>query len=599
MNEKRLRGMAWLAALTISLSLLAIAAFLLDFRYAGNDDTAILRSFMGYETGVPAHFNLFIHGLLAWPLHWLGLAFPQVAWFSVLQIALLVFACTLIGKSIIQCFLKHGHSFWLGTLFALLFLVCFGLPNMVHITFTVTAAVLGAAAVLQIFSIRFEHASDGEIVRGMLLALLPVVLAYALRQVTLLPILAFCGLSVAMVSVFHFGFGKHKKRPLKPILTSVLLIVLALGGLMGARQLEIKGNHAEPFLAWQDANAGIMDYYTLNGIPNEELEKVGWSENTRNLAAGWFFLEPQISSEAFQQLDAYQRQQFAAPLQVECQRAWHTIKNLKKSDVITMRSLSLVFFVLIFCAISLLFRRGQRLSLLSALLLACALFGVMVFYLAFEGRLPLRAFLMPFLPFAAMLMAFLPHCLPLRFAQLQSVWQAKAAANSTARAPRAFALLFCVFTLLCCAQTAYYLRGILPSLSKKPELALELGSPTADLDEYALANPDVLFIFDGSLAIDTRLFPDVSAGIPHNVTFWGGWPMRSADSIEQFAKFGIDLLNFPADTFLREDVCLASGVLDPPPTLIMNYIAENISADVDYSIYDEYGNIHFFQFYVQ
>ena len=117
------------------------------------------------------------------------------------------------------------------------------------------------------------------------------------------------------------------------------------------------------------------------------------------------------------------------------------------------------------------------------------------------------------------------------------------------------------------------------------------------LDEYALYNPDMLFIYDDTLAIDTRLFPDVSEGIPHNVAFWGGWGMRSPENVEQFAAFDIDILNFDPEIFLRDDVCLATGVVDPPPQLILDYLHEKVSPDVDYMIYGEDSSVYFFQFY--
>ena len=87
---KRRRGVVcWLAGLGMTAAMFAFIFLVLDPQYAVNDDSGILRSFMGYETGVPAHFHIYLHGLLAWPLHWLGLAAPGVAWFSWMQLAFL------------------------------------------------------------------------------------------------------------------------------------------------------------------------------------------------------------------------------------------------------------------------------------------------------------------------------------------------------------------------------------------------------------------------------------------------------------------------------------------------------------------------------
>ena len=65
--RNRNRRLAWLIGLLLTVGLFLFIAFCLDWRYNQNDDIGILRSFMGYETGEPAHFHIYIHGLLAWP----------------------------------------------------------------------------------------------------------------------------------------------------------------------------------------------------------------------------------------------------------------------------------------------------------------------------------------------------------------------------------------------------------------------------------------------------------------------------------------------------------------------------------------------------
>ena len=49
--------------------------------------------------------------------------------------------------------------------------------------------------------------------------------------------------------------------------------------------------------------------------------------------------------------------------------------------------------------------------------------------------------------------------------------------------------------------------------------------------------------------------------------------------------------------WLREDICLASAVLDPPPRLMLSYLQEQVDSEVDYNLYGEDGGVYFFQFY--
>lgn len=579
MTRERYRRLSWAIAMAMTLAIFLAVFLKLDFRYAQNDDAGILRSFMGYETGKPAHFHIYIHGLLAWPLYALALAFPGVAWFSVLQIALLCFADVLIAKSIMQCFVKHDQPFWLGALFAAMFLTAFALSACAHITFTLTSALLGAAAVLQMFSVDYERASDGAVVRGLLLALAPALLAYALRQITALPVLAFCGLGFAMIAAERFGFGKARRRALKPMLVSLLAVVLAMGGMAGVRAWEIASNDAGDYLAWQDATAEILDYQGTQNLTPEALADVGWSENTRLLVNDWFFLDPDISTEAFETLAAYQRGQEPAQPGARLSGALGVLGGFARTETDAMRSAMLLLLVMALCVFGAVTRKGRTARLLTALGVTLTLLAAMLLYLALEGRLPTRAVMTALLPAAGLLFALLPACLP--------------KPDGGRRLRSALAVL----TALCVAQTVYYAAGAVPGLLRN-EAAAEIGEPVADLDEYALSEPDMLFIHDSTLAIDTRLFPDTSEGIPHNVTYWGGWGLGSRESIEQFANFGIDLADFPAETFLREDVCLASGVIDPPPEKLLAYLREKVDPSVDYTIYSEYGNVHFFQFYL-
>ena len=79
-----------------------------SFYYTGSDDSPILQAFMGYEGGVPATFHLYTHTVLAWLLWALARVFPGIAWFSVLQVALLWLSAVLLVKSPAQLSRRHG-----------------------------------------------------------------------------------------------------------------------------------------------------------------------------------------------------------------------------------------------------------------------------------------------------------------------------------------------------------------------------------------------------------------------------------------------------------------------------------------------------------
>ena len=293
--RNRSRRLCWLIALGITAAMFLLIALRLDWRYCQNDDIAILRSFMGYETGEPASFHIFIHGLLAWPMYWLALAFPTVAWFSVFQIALLCLSVWMCAKGLMQCFVNAGRPLWLGTAAAVAF-SCLCLEVCTRITFTQTAAMLGAAAVMQILSIDKEQASPRQAALGIVAALPPVAFAYALRKEALWPILAFAGL--ALLVSWLLGSGENRRARSRAMLLAGAVCLVVIAGLMGWRTAEVSASGQEDYLAWQEARSQLLDYYALSEVPKDAFEAVGWTDGTVQRANAYFFLDTDISTES-------------------------------------------------------------------------------------------------------------------------------------------------------------------------------------------------------------------------------------------------------------------------------------------------------------
>lgn len=71
-----------------------------------------------------------------------------------------------------------------------------------HVTFTVTAAVLGAAAVAQLCSIAAgKRYTNGQIFRSLLLALALTALCGGLRLICVLPVALFCALALVPLAM--------------------------------------------------------------------------------------------------------------------------------------------------------------------------------------------------------------------------------------------------------------------------------------------------------------------------------------------------------------------------------------------------------------
>ena len=567
MTHSRKRALCWLYAALMTAAMMLYVLLCTEVSYAMNDDAGILRAFLGYESGVPASFHIYIHGLLAWPLRALSTAFPGLPWFSYAQLALLALACLVIAKSLMQCFVKHEKALWAGAVLAGVVLAALCMKYVIRLTFTQTSALLGAAAVLQICSI--EHDRGGaKVVLGMAGALVLVAFSYALRQITALPVLAFCGL--AWLIALWEAYGKKQGRSIRPMLLSLVMVAVVMLGLVGVRELEIRQSDAQGYLAWQEANTDVIDFYGLSSVPDEAFDLVGWDESTRAMAKKWCFLDSDLSSEAFltltEYMDTHDQRTFADRVK-EAGDTFAGVVRGNADDMLCLLPALIVGLCTLIFAVA-----HRRWTVVFGIAAAVCGSAVMLFYLAYGGRLPLRALLMVALPASALFFGLLPAALPKK-AQLPLV--------------------------VCCAAIAVWCVAVfLPGMLPDEEADLELGNAMGDLEEYALSEPESLFIYDDTLVgADVRAFPDYSEGVPHNITFWGGWGLRSPENKQLFERFGIDLDHFEPETLLRDDVFIASGRVDPPPMLILNWLHEKVGENIDWEIWSEYGNVYIFHFY--
>ena len=566
MTHVQKRGLCWLIAAVMTAALMVFVLLCTDVTFTANDDSSIMRALMGYESGEPARVHLFIHGLIAQPLALLGTWFPGLPWFTYAQLALLAVSCMVIAKSIMQSFVKHGRSLAWGAVTAAAFLIALCMKYVTLLTFTQTAAMLGAAAVAQMLSIEHDRGAK-PVILGMTGALALVCFSYALRQNALLPMLGFCGLVFAA----QLWECAEKKIPLRPMFISLAVIALALGGMAGFRWLELSQPEMQDYLAWQEANTEIMDYTGIRNIPQEGFDAVGWDENDLAMAERWCFLSPEISTEAFETLTGYVHEADNAAFGQKLEKAWLLFKQTAMENRLDLLCLGIALLAAALCVIFAVRKPRLLLTVLGGFVLA----ALMIVYLAWEGRLPLRALLIAALPFAVLSFALLPACLP--------------------KAPRAVpAVCLALISALCVWGAAAYVPGLLID----EEEQWNSGNALTDLEEYAVYEPESLFLYDMSLTVtDMRAFPPFPDGVPHNVSFWGGWPLRSPQSIQQFANYGIDLMNFQPEDLLRDNVYVASATIDPPPTVLLDWLRAEVSPDIECELYSEYGYVYIFQFY--
>jgi len=561
----------WLAGILAATLLFGLLAIYAGFQYSGSDDTPILRSFMGYEGGAPAYFHPYTHTALAWLLYGLALLFPGVAWFSILQLLLLWFSCVVLMKSMTQITLNHGLPLLVGVLGGAVFLAVYTLYIACKISYTTTGALVGASAVAQLMSINWR---ESRVLRGMLLSIALLLCCYCLRQINVLPSMAFWLLALALVIV------KYPQRA-KPALLGLLIGALSFGLLAGARAVEIKTLDQENFLQWQKARTRLFDYtYFTQNTSVELMEEAGWSPAEFHLVTQWFFMNQNISTEAFDTL--YSAQPEAAGttfLSFFSQKLPHAIQTLLSFYAANPSYFFACGLLHLIALLSLLRLKGDSLSSLFAPL-GLLLGAVILFYLGYQRRLPMRAAVSIIFPCAAF-----QFCLCLRCQKETDEWP---------RRGRAFITFIC----FCALGMAVLSMSQTILLLKRPathEVEARSAIPV-DLDAFALKNPECLIIYDFSLVADQRLFPDTSKGIPTNLMFWGGWPARSPSWLHQLSQYGIDDNALDASVFLQDHVLCAS-IYEEPGKALLNYVDESVEGDIGWSFHSKHGDIYFFKLY--
>lgn len=560
----------WLLGLLCACLTFIILSRFTYFRYENSDDILFVKAFMGFEGGQPATYQLNLHPLLSHVLAFLSRLVPGVAWFSLLQIGALWFSSAVIVKCLCQIgFSAKRLAFRLISLFcSFLYIVVFVLFPSARINFTTTAALLAAAGVVQLCT---QAVHDRFSVPAFLLSVFLLLCSYMLRSQSLVAALPFWLLALCwLLYAKRTQRANYCKANARRLAAGFLTAVVACAALLGIQVYQLQDPEIKERLAFLDAYVGPMDYAEdrLLSVSDDALADIGWSRAELTLVQEWYFMDENITAEAFTKLDA--ALSIHEPPDAGIVRAFDTLSAFYRAN--PRYQLSAALLLLLSALLLFSGRRPLMLAASAALLLTFA----MLFYLAFQGRFLARAADCALLPAAALLLALLLCALP------------DLAAAGGGR--RVAVLALCALCLITGGFHAYATKKV---LSDRPDTVS--ATREADLEAHALANPDTLFLRTPNLLRDTRLFPDVSAGIPANILIWGDWNCRTPSWYRQLEKLGFDGRHFTASSFLKEELRFVTADETPPQALLV-YLSEQLGREITPVLTDERGELRFFAF---
>ncbi len=372
-----------------------------------NDDAKMQLILSGSSTLAPSAHAVFINYVLGGLIATLfGLA-PAVPWWMVWQVGCvtvsvylwnLALACGLLGGGRAE----KGRTEvvrWVvaGVSCVLLDLVVLAYAASL-LTFTHTAGVLAATAVLLLGARKHCAALGGRRRYGVCVALL-VVAAYCTRSSALNAALPFAALVFADDVVALCASAKDRRgralalaRQLVPLVAGVVLACSCYV----ANRVAYRAPQWQEFLSTNAARHKYMDYphESFDQDPQRYAE-AGWSlELERLVNDEWFFMDPRVTKEAFLALRGADRQAVARGLR-EVAGDWRFGEGMFVSH--TVSSLVMLACVLALATTWLADRNAQRLQAGAGLL--C--FLAEICYLALLGRVFSRVALVSLWPTVA------------------------------------------------------------------------------------------------------------------------------------------------------------------------------------------------------
>ena len=553
----------WLYGMGLALLQYALLLRLSYVHFVLPDDVELARALAGYWGGTPVPFAANIHTLLAFPLAWLYGALPALPWFGILQAVALLFASTLITRALMLVMAQCRRPAWLGIPLSLLFWAAFLMEGSVAVTYTVTAAILSSAGILQLFTV--DLTAPRRLAQGLALSLSPILLGYLLRQVSAIPAAAMW--LATLLSRLCLMPRDARQAALRPLGRFCLAAVAVLAGLMLLREADITLQNQRDVTRWQRARIQLTDFDDSARLTADDLAAASWSQAELALYRTWYFWDANMDTATLSALhERYAALPPADPVDAPHRvwRAWLRLDATSEAFAHWWQAALLLAALCWLCLLAAGRRKGAALAAIPVILLAA---GAMLAALALAGRFPRRVAASVLLPTLAALYGLAVSAMP-------RGWHARALA------PAATAML-CAATMLGAAHTAW-------SVCYNPTAQNFPTQPAAEA-QYAADHPEQLVWLDSTVPLPRALFaptPRTANLIPLQ-----SWNSRAPGMLATLNAFGLDGQNFSITALLNANARLVSA--EPTPQReVLDYLTQRAGAPIAAEVVGRAGTLY-------
>ncbi|MBM6676100.1 hypothetical protein H6A07_05020 [Olsenella uli] len=577
---------AWPVAAAAAAIAMALAMALIPMFFPTNDDPYAQQIMAGLIAPEPSGYISFMNYCLCWLVSRLYALISGVAWWPLVQLALIYVSMTMIGYAAfcVTCQRLPRLPRWAA--FACLTCAEVGLFSLLvaRLQFTDTASLLMTAAI--VCSCCAPGRGGHPVARAVLPAVLGAI-GFAIREQSGLLGLAFWGCAVVAALVRVSGGVRERLATTRRYWSALAMCVVMCLGLFVVQRV-VYGT-AE----WQAAFDGSISPYTdyprvsYESDP-ERYESVGWDEDLAELVADWYAMDERITPEALDAVMANNNTWLTELLQDPGEVTASRLSEASQRSTVSYFAL----FAGAFVAVVSLTRCGTRRVALLTGVLALGLLG----YLFLRGRIPQRAVFSVVLPALGALASVgvgerRPG--PRDKAAWPTIVSLVLCAGfsaplfvSAARAGR-FVIAVSLMTMaLAAARDLAVRRGtngrvlrvlsggilaLLAALTLLPAACAvtQYGYGSEDYAkeaqrernvdafyDYAEAHPNTLFIFDGSASLVSQ--DPWNLRCPNNQVAWGGWRYLAPWYDEALKKAGFSGRQTTED-FFDENVRFVSG----------------------------------------
>lgn len=378
-------------SLVITIFFLFVAVKTLPMVFMTNDDAGIQMALSGMQTGVPYPYHQFINSLLGFVIAGLYHISTSIPWWYAWSILCMLIGITCIHWTIIE----NASSKLEAGIFIGIIGFSFWIYALGNIAFTVVPCVFSLGVVFLLFS----NDSPKWNYLFVLLCSIIVTISYWHRESTGLVMLCYFAMALLYFTSCCSNLN-FKQKILHYVGTLGLTFVLIIVASQIDSVIKEKRNSDE-FRIYNSGRVAYMDYPHVSYEENPEVyELYGWDKNLTSLVSSWCFLDERVTAEAFLGISNAEPLEITTEVntEVESQSFFTPLIKLLESNeyalILSYFSLLVFLFGEIYICVCGFFKSKIHFFFVSN----AGGSMILLFYLIWNERLPLRAYMIILIP---------------------------------------------------------------------------------------------------------------------------------------------------------------------------------------------------------